>query len=247
MRHIPKGLTVILVINLTLLSLSFTIISASCADPPAPTAPPDIPVPSVPEFTLTYADYSYDVPAKTTSSTDPYTGKVTNTTTPGYHVKNRVIDVSIKNQPYPPTINNGNVSTLKYFIQVKGHFEPESSFWVVGDGNIDGTNVVASNSDYTVVSISLGEISEGAIDFRAKTSLGYNYTYFYGLVPFNGWASADSNWSAIQTFTLNEGSVSPSPSVPEFTAITILPLLIAGLLSVAIIRKKQASPKTTTC
>ena len=36
-----------------------------------------IPKPSVPEFTLQIADHSYDVPAKTTSTTDPYTGKTT--------------------------------------------------------------------------------------------------------------------------------------------------------------------------
>ncbi|MCJ7763000.1 hypothetical protein MUP38_06065, partial [Candidatus Bathyarchaeota archaeon] len=44
--------------------------------------------PSVPEFTVKLADHSYDVPPSTTATTDPYTGKQTVTTQPGYHVEN---------------------------------------------------------------------------------------------------------------------------------------------------------------
>jgi|WetSurMetagenome_2_1015567.scaffolds.fasta_scaffold60383_3 hypothetical protein len=257
MKRFSEGLTVIIIIALICSISSLMSIEASCADPPAPTIKPDIPKPSVPQFTLTYADHSYDVPAKTTSSTDPYTGKVTTTTTPGYHVKNYTIDVSIKNQPYPPTINNGNVSTLKYFIQAKGHFEPEDSFWTSGDGMIDGATKVASNSEYTVASIPLGAISEGAVDFRVQASLGYDYTYYYGLVPFDGWASADSDWSNIQTISIPDGSVTistspnptlsptspqnptPTPTVPELSWLIILPLFLS-ILSIVVLNRKRS-------
>jgi hypothetical protein len=235
-----KVYAVTLVFSLILLGSSFIVLKASCADPPAPTVKPDIPVPSVPQFRLTYADHSYDVIAKTTSSTDPYTGKVTTTTIPGYHVKNYTIDVSIKNQPYPPTINNGHPSTFKYFIQAKGHFEAEDSFWTSGDGGVDGATGVASNSEYTVVSIPLGGISEGEVDFRVQASLGYDYTYYYGLVPFVGWASADSGWSPIQTITIGESLVSPSPAVPEFPRADVLPLLVALPIVLTFILRKKA-------
>lgn len=225
---------------------------ASCADPPAPTVKPDIPKPSVPQFTLTYADHSYDVPAKTTSSTDPFTGKVTTTIIPGYHVKNYTVDVSIRNQPYPSTINNGNVSIFKYFIQVKGHFQPEDYFWAVTGDGLSGTDAVASNSEYTVVSIPIGAVpAGGAVDFRVQASLGYDYTYHYGLMPMGGWASADSDWSSVQTFTIpgtppsanpNQPTIQPttpsSPTVPEFSPLTILPLfVIVPLIMSRLLRK----------
>jgi hypothetical protein len=256
MKRFSEVLTVLVIVTLICSMASLMSMKASCADPPAPTVKPDIPKPSVPQFTLTYADHSYDVPAKTTSSTDPYTGKVTTTTTPRYHVKNYTIDVSIKNQPYPPTINNGNVSTLKYFIQAKGHFEPEDSFWTSGDGMIDGVTTVASNSEYTVVSISLGAISEGAVDFRVQASLGYDYTYYYGLTPMGGWASADSDWSNVQTFTIPGTPPSPnpyqpiiqpttpsSPAAPEFSLLTILPLFVIIPVIMSLILRKSIRPK----
>jgi hypothetical protein len=236
MKRSSEGLTIFIVITLICSISSLMSMEASCTDPPAPTVKPDIPKPSVPQFTLTYADHSYDVPAKTTSSTDPYTGKVTTTTIPGYHVKNYTVDVSIKNQPYPPTINNGNASTLKYFIQAKGHFETEDHFWISGDGT-DGASAVASNSENTVVSIPLGGISEGAVDFRVQASLGYDYAYYYGFVPMGGWASADSDWSSVQTFTIP--GTQPSPTVPEFSPLTILPLFVIIPLILTLLLRKR--------
>jgi hypothetical protein len=252
MKRFTETLTILIIIALICSISSLLTMKASCTDPPAPTVKPDIPKPSVPQFTLTYADHSYDIPAKTTSSTDPYTGKITTTTIPEYHVKNYTIDVSIKNQPFPPTINNGNVSTLKYFIQAKGHFEPEDSFWTSGDGMIDGATAVASNSEYTVVSIPLGAISEGAVDFRVQASLGYDYNYYYGFVPFLGWASAESDWSNVQTFTfpgtslsanpsqpIIQPTTSPSPTVPEFSPLAILPLFAVIPLIMSLFLRKS--------
>jgi hypothetical protein len=218
MSNTRKCLTSLLILTLSLSISSVLILGVSAADPPAPTYPPDIPTPSVPQFTLTYADHSFDVPAKTTQSTDPYTGKVTTTTIPGYHVKNFTLDVTIKNQPYPSTINHGNSSTLKYFIQGKGHFESDG-YLTSGDGT-DGAVVVASNSEYTVVSIPIG-ISEGSVDYRVKASLGYAYPYYYGLTPFVGWASSDSDWSNAQTITIGTVTSTSTPVIPTVTSIPI--------------------------
>jgi hypothetical protein len=76
MKQFNKGITTLLIITLTLAVSSLLIMDASCTDPPAPTVQPYIPTPSIPQFSLSYADHSYDVPAVTTSSTDPYTGEV---------------------------------------------------------------------------------------------------------------------------------------------------------------------------
>jgi 5-hydroxyisourate hydrolase-like protein (transthyretin family) len=58
-----------------------------------------IPKPSVPEFTVSVTDHSYDVQTTTTTNTD-FDGRITTTTTPGYHMVNGSIELSIKNQPF---------------------------------------------------------------------------------------------------------------------------------------------------
>ena len=81
-----KIATLLVVLILTVSSLIMA--KPACASTPKP---------SVPEFTLKYVDHSYDVPP--TYSTDPYTGK-TVMTQAGYHVENKSIEVTIKNQPF---------------------------------------------------------------------------------------------------------------------------------------------------
>jgi hypothetical protein len=260
MKRFSRGLTALLIVALVCSMSSILLMEASCADPIAPTSKPDIPTPSVPQFTLAYVDHSYDVPPQTTSSTDPYTGKVSTTTIPGYHVTSFAIDVTIKNQPYPPTINNGNTSTLKYFIQVKGHYQTDDYYWIESENGIKGATVATSNSDYTVVSLPTGNVQAGAVDFRVAASLGYDYTYFYGLVPFKGWASADSDWSSVQTFTIPgtpasptinptqttiQPTTPPSPTIPEFNPLTILILLTIIPLIIALFLRKNMHQKTS--
>ena len=58
--------------------------------------------PSVPEFSVRIVAYPYDVPPETTTTIDEYTGKETTTTQPGYHVENKSIEITIKNQPFTP-------------------------------------------------------------------------------------------------------------------------------------------------
>ena len=83
-----------------------------------------IPKPSVPEFTVKLASYPYDVPPTTTTTADPYTGKETITTQPGYRVENKSIELTIKNQPFTPyTDAEGHIVNMYYNVHVKGHFE----------------------------------------------------------------------------------------------------------------------------
>ena len=210
MNGIIKSTTLLLILTLAFSTASLMMLNASATDPPAPTYPPDIPKPSVPQFTLTYADHSYDVPSKTTQSTDPYTGKVTTFTIPGYRAKNFTIDINIKNQPYPPTVNHGNASTLKYYVQGKGHYEPDDYFLISGDGT-DGTFVASSSFEYTLVSMPIS-ITKGAVDVRVQASLGYEYPYYFGFMGMTGWVSADSDWSAVQTITIGDYTPIPIPT-----------------------------------
>ena len=126
MGSIGKGFSLLLVVILAVSSLMM-VESASAQS---------IPKPSVPEFTLKYVDNSYDVPPMTTSSTDPYTGKVTFTTIPGYHVENKSVEITIKNQPFTSYLNeNGSRVWLFYYVAVKGHFENwsyhlDANYWL---------------------------------------------------------------------------------------------------------------------
>ena len=82
-----------------------------------PTPTPVYPKLLVPEFTVKLVDNSYDVP--TTHSIDPYTGQ--NITNPGYHVENKTIEVTVKNQPFTPfyAVDSFNAS-FYYNIRTKG-------------------------------------------------------------------------------------------------------------------------------
>ena len=84
-----------------------------------PASAQSIPKPSVPEFTVKFVDYSYDVP--TTTSIDPYTGKTV--TNQSYHVENRTIQLEIKNQPFNSYIANGQNISFYFNVREKGHYE----------------------------------------------------------------------------------------------------------------------------
>jgi len=80
---------------LTLLVLStFVMVKAVFAE--------SIQAPYVPEFTVELVAHPYDVPPVTTTTIDQYSGEEIVTTIPGYHVENKSIEITIKNQPFTP-------------------------------------------------------------------------------------------------------------------------------------------------
>jgi hypothetical protein len=162
--------------------------------------------PSNPQFTLQYADHSYDVPP--TYKTDPYTGK-TEVDRSGYHVDNRTIDVTITNQPFTSFSQNGNDTVLYYYIRHKGHFEE----WTE-DSSINYPGVIqTSNTGNTVVSFSLEYWNipiGGQVDFQVRAVIGYSYSHepaYCGDSSNSFVTIGESNWSTTQTIT--SGSVSP--------------------------------------
>lgn len=156
--------------------------------------------PSVPDFTLKLVDHSYDVPP--IYSKDPYTGKNVMTSA-GYHVENKSIEVTIKNQPFTNYKDaNGNVIMLFYNVRWKGHFE---DYWhtlsidlrshinstalpLVASSSLMADNVlVFPNAPFTVMSYALGENPQytpsignvsagGQIDFQVQAFIGYHTT-----------------------------------------------------------------------
>lgn len=176
---------------------------------PQPTMQVSIPKPSVPEFTIAYVDRSYDLAPFYTK--DPYTGEMM-LRSPGEHVTNMSIDVTIKNQAFiSPKPSDGNVTQLCYYVRSKGYFEDwqaiiEYNFMVYNNSQL----IRASSSDYTVLDFPLDSWyirpqPGGQIDFQVKALI----VTFYHTNPGDPWSDhiygdviAEGDWSNTQTFTI---------------------------------------------
>jgi hypothetical protein len=150
----------------------------------------------------------------------------------GYRVENRSIEVSIKNQPFTAYEENGEVISICYDVQVKGHFQN----WE-GDSNYKSM-FASSNSEFTTITYSLdqsntadsvnpmlGKIpASGQVDFQVEAftgSLSTDYSYL---------ASDDkSGWSNIQTIIIPDTSPSTTPSPTTSLTPTSSQSIIQGV------------------
>jgi hypothetical protein len=207
-----------------------------------------IPKPSVPEFTLKFAAHPYDVP--TTYGIDPYTGKNV-TIQEGYHVENKSIEVTIRNQP---------ASNLFYNVRYKGHFgESWTELYSYSMYSSDSL-IPQSNSEYTVLSIPAVYpfISGAQIDFQVE-ALSWHYIEVWisdhpmAPPPINEIGHYEqrftldetSDWSNTQTITIGTSTptatpnTSPSPSTEPTPNSNSEPfpttLVVASVVSVAVI------------
>ena len=208
--------------------------------------------PVVTEFTLQYVDNSYDVPPKPTSSTDPYTGNTTTSTIPGYRFENKSVEASIKNP----------IDATYYNFRWKGHFDSE---WKYEPFNPDAGSSAytladtfsvpfkASASTYTVVSLYFLPESitpGGEIDIQVQALYGNFRAVPYGHIqPIPGGPTYDfyfegevSNWSNTQTFEM-PNTLNPSPTVPEFPILVILPLFLSVFLIANMLLKRKRPSK----
>jgi hypothetical protein len=252
MKRTSKGLALILALTIIITSLiAINPISAQ-----------SIPQPAVPIFTVKHADHSYDVPAKSTTSIDPFNGKQVTTTIPGYHVTNLTIDVIIRNQPFTPVdFKNGTIIQLYYTVRVKGHF----SDWGAQNAanGYSSQRVSPSNSDYTVVSFIIGSENDilmgranlyvpngGQEDFQVKAQTGYLVADYGGhIIPmplgYNLVSFGDSGWSDIQTLTYRFGLLGIIYA-PEAIWLLILPLIFAVVVAFLIVKRFRKSSSTQT-
>jgi len=176
--------------------------------------------PSVPEFTLKLVAHPYDVPS--TYEIDPYTGEKI-ITSYGYREENKSIEVTIKNQPFTSTLDSsGNYTSLFYNVRYKGHYSDE---WTPSEQSLSTIFYNASNSDYTVISISLlkiGSVSiDGEIDFQVRALIGYSIAKAYGsilppeMMIYHEFIGQAGDWSNTQTISNSESqSSSPEPTIP---------------------------------
>jgi hypothetical protein len=192
--------------------------------------------PSVPQFSVKFVDNSYDVPASTTTATDPYTGKETTTTHLGYHVEKYDLEVTIKKQSFTSYTNaDGYTCNLYCNVQVKGHFE--ENWKVFYSDSQSYVFIMWSGSQDIVVSYTLCEYdatmflgkppSGSQLDFRVEAFAGYwrdpmPQESALGIREQILVRDESSGWSDIQTITITyDASLSlPSQTVtsPENTS-----------------------------
>lgn len=217
--------TMTMALLLALIASSFVLMENASAQ--------SIPKPSVPEFTLKYADYSHSVPP--TYGTDPYTGKSI-ITAQGHEIVNRTVYFTIKNQPFTPFVDStGSPVNLYYHIRYKGHYDTS---WHSNSRESDGETIFydtlvfpASNATYTEISVVCYLVDgasnyaplnyvllpdEGSIDFQVQAIIGMASeinikTTYYELAPFYGVRGQIGDWSSTQTITIGEISNTPNP------------------------------------
>lgn len=173
-----------------------------------------IPMPYVPEFSVTYIASSYTV-----SSTNQYTGATVTTTYP-----NDTVQIVILNQGFNPIVNGSITVGLYYNVQEEGHFS-NGDDWV-GISSYSPAN----NSEYTVINYVVGTSggmpqvpAGGQVDFQVQAFIGYGTQVFNPTangaatgsgVPlyYNVYTGEKSAWSNTQTITATNGSTSTSIS-----------------------------------
>jgi hypothetical protein len=195
----------------------------------------NVPKPSMPQFTVQYVDRSYDIPQTYTTSIDPYTGKEIKTPQGGYHIENKNIEVTIKNQPFTPFKDaNGHEISLMYNIRWKGHFEDSWNYYAGKQTSMEFLHnyFSASDSQYStwVATLSFSEYEEkvgkyeafiappsdgGEIDFQVEALIGYSTetdrscVMLFGPISHFNFTGESSGWSNTQTLTI-ESSVTPT-------------------------------------
>lgn len=211
--------------------------------------------PSVPEFSLKVIDHSYDVPPQpqSTTSTDPDTGDpITKTTTvPGYHVWNKTIEITIKNQQFTPYSSDGSKNELYYNFSYRGEDWSEWGYYEPGigwRGEAPPRLFEQSSSDYTVVEIVAP--AGGNVEVRVRALIGryiWLPTHPASLDYYiSGFEGKVSSWSSPQTIYVDVGTTStaqtsiiptptptrtPSPTTTDTTNIPPATTQINGIQS----------------
>ena len=177
----------------------------------ASTKTSDIPKPSIPEFTVKLVVHPYDVPPTNSTRIDPYTGEETITIIPGYHVENKSVEITIRNQPFTDYKLDNNHVNFFYNITYKGHYEEDWRKY--GHDSFIGGGFLQSDSENTVISF-IEFPTEGIIDIRVQAQIGYytSYRMPWEVFEFNG---EISGWSETQTLTI------PPPTEPPTSSPTV--------------------------
>jgi hypothetical protein len=262
MGRISKSLSLILIVVLALSSL--TLLTAK------PATAQTIPQPSVPKFTVKFVDVSYDVPE--TYRIDPYTGKNITASSGYHVESKKLEVTIKNQAFISFLDASGNYTSLYYIFRYKGHFENDWQYYPpdpfqgssppLSPFEYDARGwayINASSSEYTIILLpeQLKDApADGQMDVQAQAMVGHDNVIRWGegRLAYIGYyfVGESSDWSNTQTITLTDGATSgsintspyptPTPTVPEFPIIVILPLFVAMfLMGFKLFRRKQIS------
>ena len=240
-----KGLTLIVILILTVSSL----IMAKPAFAQTPTPTP-IPAPSVPEFTIQLV--GPPVTVNTTYSFDSNTGQIVANL--GYTNPYSFVVLTIKNQPFNPSYGS-----LYYNVQIKNKYTPNENWTVVTYDDVPNPTQT-TDSDYTNISLSVEgqwgvhSLSGTQTDIQVQAMLGNFYNENNGFTEGSVFTGVTSPWSSTQTVNVPANTpLSPTPapssstspltptptstsvSSASYTSLLLIALVVIALLLVTII------------
>ena len=221
MGCLSKGLASILILTVTFSCLTLLMAKPANAQ--------TIPKPSIPEFSI-------------------QTRTQTNTTT---------ITLTIRNQPFDATSQYPNGLFYNVAITIDGknwnnlyHVE-DASDWYPQQSNSSTTvlTCVAGKTVYypTNTSQAAGIIPKsGEVGFRVQAMIGHRDrgALQNGFMPYV-LVGEESDWSTTQTITIPASSPSPTPAIPEFPALMVVPLLLFVLSVVVLVRHRKTANSGT--
>ncbi len=243
-----------------LLSLLAVILAVSSLILVIPTKAQTIPKPSVPEFNVQFIDSSYNTTDQNTGQSEHVVNGTIQIT-----IKNQPFVYSFNDTTYylyynlrtKETIDgNWDIGDEKNPILYLPDAPPYNMTSVSHSFYVWDSPPSQSHSDYTTVSYPWQSdpylpSSGYTLDFQVEAIVGHDsqrWVVEHPLNPTNGGYyesaiayDADSGWSSTQTINLADGSTTnptPFPSVPEFSWLTILPLLVCIPLVLIMVKKR---------
>ncbi|MCL2477678.1 hypothetical protein, partial [Candidatus Bathycorpusculum sp.] len=177
--------------------------------------------PAIPEFTVNCITGSTEIPP--VYSTDPYTGETV--TQPGYSEKYVSIEIKIKNQNHP--------NTVQYNIRTKGHYEENWKYEYNPNVNVH-RYPSQDDGQYALLYIGTNDYPDGGkVDVQVEAMDGY--LSWEGRIIASGWVfvGETSGWSNTKTVTItrdsneapNQNEPTPNPTYtpdqPLQTELTI--------------------------
>jgi hypothetical protein len=234
MNRVGKGFAVFIILIIAISSLSLILVK--------PVNAQSISKPSVPEFTVEPVGPSFDIPPTYSFNSSSGLFYVNE----GYHFEYSTVEVIIKNQAFT---NQTNIDYLFYNVRLKPHNYPDSYWNEPFNANLDGFPI-QTRSNFTIIPIAAEgatelqyQIAAGATtDIQVKAMIGHIERGFNGnatnqieMYPYV-FVGQISDWSNTQTVTLPPkvpiivSSPTPSPTVPEFPVLVVLPFLVSMFL-----------------
>jgi hypothetical protein len=207
-----------------------------------------LPKPIVPEFTLKLEANPYDVP--TVYEIDPYTGEKV-VEEEGYHVENKSITFTIKNQAFTSSFDGTNYYMF-YSVREKGHFGEEwDEIYYYGDDS-PGKLPLMSDSEHTVLSIQADYPSGARVDFQVEAILYHDsmvrvYDHMMDVIGHlePGKSIYDrSGWSETHTIIIDESTSTTLNLSDHITfiiagALILIPIAAGSGLLIYLSKRQQ--------